>query len=194
MTEHPGGRVLRSDRRGPGPARLIGAALLAALTAVLVAVLGFSAANAALAGAGMLVVVLLQGLAGEDGEAQWPARQDADRGGYRSEVANLAAALVDRDGRLGERALHELRRAAVSRLRAHGIDPGDRAAVASALGEGAWRTLDPPSGSWPSLRAASRTVAALETLGPGRDGPGSRPAAPAPAPEAPPHAPPEDAP
>lgn len=192
MTGHPGGHVLRRNRRGFGPARLIGAALLAALTAVLMAVLGFSIANAALAGAGMLVVVLLQGLSGDDSEAQWPARQDPDRGGYRSEVANLAAVLVDRDGRLGERALHELRRAAVSRLRAHGIDPGDRAAVASVLGEGAWRTLDPPSGSWPSLRAASRTLAALEALGPGRGAPGFRPAAPPP--QAPPQAPSEDIP
>lgn len=95
------------------------------------------------------------------------------REGARGEVQELVWAMVGRDGRIGERPLRTLRRAADARLARHGVrldDPAHDDAVRALLGARAHRTLHCTAAPLPSVADVRHTLDALERLG-------SRPAA-----------------
>ncbi|MGN8244286.1 hypothetical protein ACTHAM_001186 [Cellulomonas soli] len=90
------------------------------------------------------------------------------REGARGEVQELVWAMIGRDGRIGERPLRTLRRAAAVRLARHGVrldDPADDDTVRALLGARAHRTLHRTVAPLPSVADVRHTLDALERLG-----------------------------
>ncbi|PYG00298.1 hypothetical protein SAMN05216184_104240 [Georgenia satyanarayanai] len=135
------------------------AAVVAAMWAI-----GFDGVNIALAAAATAVVAAVVGhrdLGREHGLPQLPAEQ---RAGHRHEVSQLSWSLTDRDGRVGERGLRQLREVAAGRLALAGIDPADDDAVRAHLGDRAWRTLRATTPQ--PVRALDACLTALENRSP----------------------------
>ncbi|MCM3662483.1 hypothetical protein M3148_16010 [Georgenia satyanarayanai] len=142
------------------------AAAVLAVVAVAVAMwgIGFDGVNIALAAAATAVVATVVGhrdLGRDHVLPQLPAEQ---RGGHRHEVSQLSWSLTDRDGRVGERGLRQLREVAAGRLALAGIDPADDDAVRAHLGERAWRTLRATTPQ--PVRALDACLTALENRSP----------------------------
>ncbi|GEL98532.1 hypothetical protein [Cellulomonas terrae] len=138
---------------------------------------GLTAASSGLVGLLVAAVVLL--LTRLDGapDPGWERRHYDRRHGARGEVQDLAWAMVGRDGRVGERALRQLRDVARSRLARHGraIDDAD---IEQVLGARAHRTLTRTRSPLPSVADLRHTLDVLDRLGPRRtptDDPGSPP-------------------
>ena len=97
----------------------------------------------------------------------WERRHYDRRHGARGEVQDLAWAMVGRDGRVGERALRQLRDVARSRLARHGrsIDDAD---IEQVLGARAHSTLTRTRSPLPSVADLRHTLDVLDRLGPRR--------------------------
>ena len=128
---------------------------------------GLTVASSALVGLLVAAVVLL--LTRLDGapDPAWDRRHYDRRHGARGEVQDLAWAMVGRDGRVGERALRQLRDVARSRLARHGrsIDDAD---IEQVLGARAHRTLTRTRSPLPSVADLRHTLDVLDRLGPRR--------------------------
>ncbi|WP_413450781.1 hypothetical protein AA0Y32_02300 [Georgenia phoenicis] len=147
-------------------ARAVAAVVAAAVVAGLLWTLGFTGVNIALAAGAAAVVAVVVGHRDLGREHELPQLPAEERAGHRHEVSQLSWSLTDRDGRVGERGLRQLREVAAGRLTGAGIDPTDDAAVRAALGERAWRTLRATTPQ--PVRALDACLTALENL-PGAD-------------------------
>ncbi len=145
-------------------ARAAAAVLAVAAVAAAMSGIGFDGVNIALAAAATAVVAAVVGhrdLGREHGLPQLPVEQ---RAGHRHEVSQLSWSLTDRDGRVGDRGLRQLREVAAGRLALAGIDPADDDAVRAHLGERAWRTLRATTPQ--PVRALDACLTALENRSP----------------------------
>ena len=128
---------------------------------------GLTARTSALLGlviaAGVLLLTRLDGTP----DPGWARDRLDRRHGARGEVQDLAWAMVGRDGRVGERALRQLRDVARSRLARHGrsIDDAD---IEQVLGARAHRTLTRTRSPLPSVADLRHTLDVLDRLGPRR--------------------------
>ena len=142
---------------------LIMTGLAAGAVVVVMLLLAFEPANIALAGAAVAVLGALIGRADIGREPSLPQLPGGGRsGGQRHEIAQLSWSIIDRDGRVTEQGMRELRAVAAGRLRTAGIHPDDDDAVAAALGARGLRTLrafEPPTS-----RAFDDCLTSLETL------------------------------
>jgi len=97
------------------------------------------------------------------------------RHGARSEVQELAWAMVARDGRVSERVLRRVREVGAGRLAAHGLDLGDPAdaeAIAALVGPKVLRTLTRTSSPHPKMAEIKHAITMLDRIGP-NNSPGS---------------------
>ncbi len=144
------------------PARLIGTGLAAAAVAAAMWFIGFTPVNISLGAAAAAVLGTLVGHQDLGREHSLPQLPDAQRAGYRHEVSQISWSLTDRDGRVGDTGLRQLRAVAAGRLELAGIDPGDDDAVRAALGDRAWQTLRATTPQ--PVRALDACLTALENL------------------------------
>ena len=142
--------------------RIAGAAAAVAAVVVAMWAIGFAAVNIALGAVAAAAVAALVGNSELGREVSLPELPDGRRGGHRHEVSQISWSLTDREGRVGEHGMRQLRAVAQVRLTTAGIDPADDAAVRAALGERAWRTLRATEPQ--SVRALDACLTALENL------------------------------
>lgn len=142
--------------------RAVGVAVAVAAVVAVMWLVGFAGVNIALAAGATAALGALLGHRDQGREHSLPHLKDERRGGHRHEVSQLAWSLTDRDGRVGDAGMRQLRDVAATRLATAGIAPDDDAAVRAALGERAWRTLRarPPQ----PVRALDACLTALENL------------------------------
>lgn len=149
-------------RAGWRPAAL---GLLAGGAAVTV---GVEATSAVVVGVVAALVVLAAERIGAGPDVAPDPVPTSPREGARGEVQDLVWAMVGRDGRIGERPMRTLRRAAAARLARHGVeldDPADDAVVRALVGPRAHRTLRRTVAPLPSVADVRHTLDALERLG-----------------------------
>lgn len=145
--------------------RLVGTGLAVAAVTLVMALLGFDFVNIALAAAAAATVGAFIGPSELGHEPVLPRLPSEQRRGSRHEVSQLTWSLIDREGRVREHGLRQLRAVAADRLVAAGIDPDDDAAVAAALGGSALRTLrTQPTEPLPTSQALNACLSALEHL------------------------------
>ena len=90
------------------------------------------------------------------------------RHGARSDVQELAWAMVGRDGRVSERMLRRVREVARTRFARHGLDlddPADARAIADLVGDRAFRTLSSTRSPHPKMSEVRQAIGALERIG-----------------------------
>ncbi|WP_152192972.1 hypothetical protein [Georgenia satyanarayanai] len=145
-------------------ARAAGAVLAVAAVAAALWGIGLDGVNVALAAAATAVAAAVVGHRDLGRDHALPQLPGERRGGHRHEVSQLSWSLTDRDGRIGERGLRQLREVAAGRLALAGIDPADDDAVRAHLGERAWRTLRATTPQ--PVRALDACLTALETRSP----------------------------
>jgi hypothetical protein len=144
------------------------AAFLAGFVASLAG--GLTPVSSGLVGLLLAAAVLLLTRLDVTPEPGWDRRLYDRRHGARGEVQDLAWSMIARDGRVGERALRQLRDVARSRLARHGRSLDD-ADVEQAIGTRALHTLTRTRSPLPSLADVRHTLDVLDRLGPRRDTP-----------------------
>lgn len=144
--------------------RAAGAVLAVAAVVAAMWGIGFDSVNIALGAAATAVVAALVGHRDLGRDHGLPHLSAEKRGGHRHEVSQLSWSLTERDGRVGDRGLRQLREVAAGRLRLAGIDPADDDAVRAHLGEPAWRTLRATTPQ--PVRALDACLTALENRSP----------------------------
>jgi hypothetical protein len=121
-----------------------------------------------LAGAGAAAVAILE-LPRLAQEPNWPAAEEARRGGGRREVTSLSWMLTSRHGGTDRAAVLRLREIARRRLAQRGIDldsPADRGRAVDALGADVLTILISDGSSSPSHRQLVQCIESLERLDP----------------------------
>ena len=142
----------------------------AALALALAWALGLDLVHAAVIGLLVAVMVTVGSTLDLHRDATWERERPLGRDGARHEVATLSWTMLGRDGRVGERMLTRLRRAAAVRLARVGLDvadPADAVAITELLGRRAAAVLvEDRHGPLPRLADVEALVARLETLVP----------------------------
>ncbi|HLT83692.1 MAG TPA: hypothetical protein VKZ83_05620 [Phototrophicaceae bacterium] len=144
--------------------RIVVVGLAVAAVVAVMSLIGFAGMNIALAAVAVAALGTVVGHRDLGVDVTLPALPDEHRGGHRHEVSQISWSLTDRDGRVGEHGMRQLRAVAAGRLRTAGIDPEDHDAVHAALGERAWATLSATTPQ--TVRALDACLTALEKLEP----------------------------
>ena len=123
-----------------------------------------------IAGVAVVVGVVVGRRLPDEDEPRWERERRSRRDGARSDLQDLAWAMVGRDGRTGERTQRRVREIAAVRLARHGVDLADPAQAAAArelLGQRAHAAILRRQSPLPTLGDLRHTITVLERIGPG---------------------------